>query len=274
MNTVIEQFAEEGLRGKSDSTAKTYVHSIQKFEEWLDGAGTTLQDYARTDVQQYINFLVSRERSPAYINKIWNAIKSFSRWANKMETIEDINVVKVKDYREEAPKSLSRNEQNRLIREVDRTGNARNFCIIMVLANTGVRLSELVSLNRTPAVLEISERKGSMRVIGKNNKERIIPLNAETRRAITKYLEERNDNNPALFLSNRGKRISVRTVQHVVEKHGFNVHALRHTFITRLVRGGEDNSVIRSLSGHASADMILRYSAPTAEDKQNAVQNL
>ena len=99
-------------------------------------------------------------------------------------------------------------------------------------------------------------------------------MNVETRRVLTKYLEERNGNSPALFLSNRGERISVRSVQHLINKYGFNVHQLRHTFITDLVRAGHDISIIQSLSGHSSADMILRYSAPTEADRENAVEQL
>lgn len=80
----------------------------------------------------------------------------------------------------------------------------------MLLLNTGVRVSELVSIDQSD--LELSERKGSSTVVGKGNKERTIPLHAEARRAVLKYMEERTDQHPALFLSNRGKRISVRTV--------------------------------------------------------------
>ncbi|WP_138420899.1 tyrosine-type recombinase/integrase [Aquibacillus sediminis] len=128
---------------------------------------------------------------------------------------------------------------------------------------------------RNITTIYISPRKGEIKVrSGKGNKERIIPLNKEVRRAITKYLEERYDSHIALFISNRGERISVRSVQHKVNKYGFNVHALRHTFITGLVRSGQDISVIQSMSGHSSADMVLRYSAPTEEDKQNAVEDI
>lgn len=147
------------------------------------------------------------------------------------------------------------------------------MAIIQLFLNTGLRLSELVSLDKLD--VETSVRKGQVTVRrGKGNKARTVPLNKEARRALEKYLEERTDNEEALFLSNRGKRISTRTVQHLIETHGFNVHALRHTFITSLVRNGQDISVIQSLSGHTSADMILRYSAPTTEDKQNAVENM
>lgn len=120
-----------------------------------------------------------------------------------------------------------------------------------------------------------SERKGSVTVrYGKGNKERQIPLSPETRRAIQKYLEFREDQHGALFLSNRNKRISERTVQHIFQKHDINVHAFRHTFITKLVRNGEDFSVVQALSGHANADMVMRYAAPNEEDKTEAVTKL
>lgn len=270
---MINQFVEEALRGKSEQTIKTYVHSIKQFSDWLEGAGADLSNYARSDVQQYIDYLVSRRKSPATVNKIWSAIKKYSKWSQQENTIEDISVVKPNNYKNEAPKALDRLELNRLIREIDRTENKRDMAILQVLLNTGLRLSELVALDISD--IEVSERKGQVTVIkGKGNKQRTVPLNKEARRALVKYLEERSDNEEALFLSNRGKRISVRTVQYLIEKQGFNVHALRHTFITGLVRSGQDISVIQSLSGHSSADMILRYSAPTPEDKQIAVEEI
>jgi integrase/recombinase XerD len=270
--TILNDFLENGLKGKSYTTIKTYAHAIGQFEEWLLGTGTDLEGFARTDVQQYIDYLTSKKKSASTINKIWNSIKTYCKWAGKRQCIEDIRVVKAIDFKKEAPKGLDKIERNRLIREIDRTGNKRDYAVIMTLLHTGLRVSELVSLDRTD--VEISERKGELRVVGKGNKERIIPLSVEARRAITRYLEDRTDNYPALFISNRQDRISVRTVQHIVEQQGFHVHQLRHTFITGLVRAGEDISVIQSLSGHSSADMVLRYSQPSEEDKQRAVENM
>ncbi|SFM48551.1 Phage integrase family protein [Paenibacillus sp. 1_12] len=115
-------------------------------------------------------------------------------------------------------------------------------------------MSELVVLDRSD--VDVSDRKGSLVVrLGKGNKERTLPLNIEARRAIEKYLEERVDSHSALFISNRQERISIRSVQHLMEKNGHNVHQTRHSFITGLVRAGEDISVIQSLSGHSSADI-------------------
>ncbi|WP_257009798.1 tyrosine-type recombinase/integrase [Evansella halocellulosilytica] len=168
---------------------------------------------------------------------------------------------------------MKRNELNKLIREVDRTGNNRNIAIIMLLVNTGVRLQELVSLNKED--IEMTERKGQVTIRnGKGNKERVIPLNAEARRAIRRYLADRMDNESPLFLSTHGKRISPRAVQHLLKKFGYNVHSLRHTFITTLVRNNEDFSLIQSLSGHSSTDMVTRYSLADNETKEIALEKL
>jgi integrase/recombinase XerC/integrase/recombinase XerD len=143
----------------------------------------------------------------------------------------------------------------------------------MTLLMTGIRVAELVALDRSD--VDLSDRKGSLVVrSGKGNKERTLPLNVDARRAIENYLDERTDSNPALFISNRQERISIRSVQHLMEKNGHNVHQTRHSFITGLVRAGEDISVIQSLSGHSSADMILRYSMPSNDDKQRAVERI
>jgi site-specific recombinase XerD len=270
---MLNQFLSEGLRGKSATTIKTYAHAIHQFESWLEGAGTNLSDYARSDVQQYIDYLSAKKKSASTINKLWNAIKSYSKWARKNDTIMDIAVVKVADLKKQAPKAMDKIERSKLIRDIDRTGNKRDYAILMTLLMTGIRVSELVALDRTD--VDLSDRKGSLVVrLGKGNKERTLPLNVEARRSIEKYLEHRSDSQPALFISNRVERISIRSVQHLMEKNGHNVHKTRHSFITGLVRAGEDISVIQSLSGHSSADMILRYSMPSEEDKQRAVERM
>lgn len=248
------------------------MHALRQFNDWLLEAGTNLEDFSRSDVQQYIDYLSASRKSAATINKVWNAIKSFVRWTGNYTAIEDIRVVKVSDIKKQAPKGLDRIERNRIVREVDRSGNERDYAIIIMLLYTGLRVRELVSLDRKD--IQQSERKGEVRVIGKGNRERIIPLNAEVRRALSAYLMERVDDHTALFLSSRMRRISIRSVQTILKKYGIHPHILRHTFITELVRSGENMSVIQSLSGHQSADMVFRYSQPSAQDKEKAVENV
>lgn len=269
---LVRQYVEEKLRAKSDTTIKTYVHAIEQFEYWLKNAGTDLSSYSRADVQQYLDYMTANGKSAATVNKVFNAIKSFSRWAKKEESIEDIRIVKQPDVKNQAPKSLPRLDRLRLIRESDRSNKKRDYAIVTTLLHTGVRVSELTAFNRTD--VEMSERKGNIVVRqGKGNRERDIPLNAETRRAIQKSLEEREDDHPALFISNRKKRISVRNVQHILKQYGIHPHMLRHTFITDLVRNN-DLVVAQFLSGHSSTEMLARYSKPTQDDMQEAVDKL
>lgn len=271
-NTILNEYIDKALIGKSPTTVKTYQSAVHRFEEWLQRVGTDLTDYARSDVQQYMDYLVIQKKSANSMNTIWAAIKHFSKWSGKRDAIEDIRVVKPENFKKIAPKALDKVERNRILRDVDRAGNKRNIAIIVTLLYTGLRVSELISLDRSD--VQISDRKGELRVIGKGNKERTIPLDVEVRRALSHYLEERQDHHPALFLSNRQERISVRAVQDLLNKYGAHPHQLRHTFITALVRSGEDFAVIQSLSGHESADMVLRYSQPTEADREKAIESM
>lgn len=145
--------------------------------------------------------------------------------------------------------------------------------MLMTLLYCGLRVSELVSLDRSD--VDITDRKGELVVRnGKGRKERELPLNVEVRRSIAKYLEERTDDHEAIFISSWDRRISVRSVQHLFEKYDINAHMARHTFITDLVRSNQDIAIVQALSGHSSADMVLRYSQPTEEDKLRAVEGM
>ena len=271
-NSVLDDYVENGLRGKAPLTVKTYRQELETFQRWLDGAGTNLEEFSRTDVQQYIDYLVAKKKSAATINKQWSAIKSFAKWSDRPEVIADIRVVKAMDIKKQAPKALDKVERSKLIREADRSGKKRDFAIIIMLLHTGLRVSELVGLNKGD--VDMSDRKGEVRVVGKGNKERTIPLSVEVRRVLCEYLELRTDKIPALFISNRMCRISVRSVQTILSEYQVHPHLMRHTFITGLVRKKEDIAVIQSLSGHSSADMIIRHSQPSEEDMARAVENI
>jgi site-specific recombinase XerD len=273
--SLIENYLELELRqkGKSPYTIRNYRHTLLKFEKWLASVGATLENYSRSDVQQYIDELVAQKLSATTVNNQFSAIRSFSSFMNKEDCVKDIRIVKAPNLYQQAPVALTKLERQRIKREVDRTSNKRDIAIIFTLLYTGIRLSELVSLDRDD--VKISERKGELIVRqGKGYKERRIPLHKEARRAIQEYLNERNDSNPALFLSNYKKRISARSVQYLCQKLGIHPHQLRHTFVTNLVDSGVDDETIRTLTGHSSVIMVARYRSVREEDRENAIENL
>jgi len=270
---LIEQFIVEAMRGKADNTVKAYRYSLEKFAEWLDGSGTDLSEYGRVDVQQYIANMQASKRSASGVNREIAAVKAFSRYVGKSDAIEALRMTKPPKATQKAPEWLDRNKVNEVLRITDRKKNRRDYAIVCVLRYTGVRVSELVALDK--ADISIGERSGQLIVRkSKNGSERTIPLNSEARKAISDYLAQRTDDNEALFLSSLGKRLSVRSVQAMLNEYEIKPHQLRHTFVKRLVDKGESIATIKALSGHSSADMIAWYSAPSMDDLMSAVESL
>ena len=173
------------------------------------------------------------------------------------------------------PKFLSLEESMSLLDAIrnDTTSKSRlrDYTIVLLFLNCGMRVSELVGIN----IPDIDRELRSMRVVGKGNKERIIYLNAACRSALSEYLLWRtNEQNikldeKALFLSNRAKRISVKTVQWLVYKYldeagleskHYSVHKLRHTAATLMYQSGEvDVRVLKDILGHEQLNTTQIY---------------
>lgn len=270
----IEQFKAEALAGKSPLTQKGYAHALKKFAEWLEGTGGNLAEFSRYDVQLYIQYLETvAKREPTGINRDFAAIKALARWQGRGEVVQDVRKVKAPSITEKAPEWLDDKTVRKIVAETSRKASKRDYAIVLTLLGCGLRVSELVALDRDDVT--ISDRKGSLVVRnGKGGKSRLVPIPANVRHALSSYLDQRNDSQQALFLSNFHKRISVRSVQAMLAQYGVHPHQLRHTYVKRLVDAGTPMATIMSLTGHSSADMVAWYSAPTEEEKQATVENI
>lgn len=255
-------------------TKKGYAHALKKFAEWLEGTGGNLAEFSRYDVQLYIQYLETvAKREPSGINRDFAAIKALARWQGREEVVKDVRKVKAPSITEKAPEWLDDKTVRKIVAETSRKANKRDYAIVLTLLGCGLRVSELVALDRDDVT--ISDRKGSLVVRnGKGGKSRVVPIPANVRHALSSYLEQRNDNQQALFLSNFHKRISVRSVQAMLAQYGVHPHQLRHTYVKKLVDAGTPMATIMSLTGHSSADMVAWYSAPTEEEKQATVENI
>ena len=188
------------------------------------------------------------------------------------------------------PKYLSLDDSKKLLNVTaneDDENKERDFAIITIFLNCGLRLSELISIN----VKDIDFSENKLNVIGKGNKERTIYLNKACIDAIKDYLSVRpteglkNDSkssNKALFLSKRRERISNRTVQYIVEKElrkagldtsKYSVHKLRHTAATLMYQyGNVDIRALQELLGHESISTTEIYTHVSNEQVRNAVE--
>lgn len=255
---------------KSERTATLYRYHVERFAQWLIDNGGDPANPTRFDVQSYINHLEALGNNAPTINNKFAAISTYARHLERPGIVENIRLPEVRKNRNIAPKSMERNERNNLLRNVERDGNLRNIAIVYTLLLTGIRVSELVALNRDDVI--ISKRSGKITVRnGKGNVARSVPLASEARYHLGQYLNTREDNNLALFLSNFKQRITVRTVQHMLKGYGVHPHELRHTFCRELVSKGIDIATVAELAAHADVNVTRRYAMPTEKDLAEAI---
>jgi site-specific recombinase XerD len=168
----------------------------------------------------------------------------------------DYNQIPVPNRVEKVPDYVSRDEVATIIRSTKRL---KNKAIMSLLYASGVRVSELCSLDKT------SIREGRFTVVGKGGKARLCFIDERTKTLIDLYLETRSDNNPALFLTDQSKRITPGTIQDtfrsVRRSTGINCHphTLRHSFATDLLKNNANMRYVQVLLGHSSLQTTQMY---------------
>jgi integrase/recombinase XerC len=160
----------------------------------------------------------------------------------------------------------------------------RDQAIARLLFYTGLRLGECAALNVDD--VRLSARKGLVIVrSGKGDIYREVPLNADVREALRTWLKERTRRfpqicEPALFLNLKGRRLSTRAIDLVLRQLGreakveLSAHVLRHTCLTNLVRRGNDLVLVAEVAGHRRLESTRRYSLPSLEDRESAMEGL
>lgn len=197
------------------------------------------------------------------------AIRSFFKYMTVKAKLLEENPVQDLDS-PKLPKTLPRyltlEESQRLLSAVDGSNKERDYCILCIFLNCGLRISELVGMN-------VNDYHGdSLRVIGKGNKERTVYLNDACRAALDAWLEVRRNLVPArvsaMFLSNRRTRISVDSVQVMVKKYLkqagldaslYSTHKLRHTAATLMLQNGVDVRTLQEVLGHENLNTTQIY---------------
>ncbi len=244
-----------------------------------------------SDVYDYLSFL-SRDRakhanshqteyglSPASRARKIATIRSYYKYLYAKEKLIDENPVKDLDspkLLKSLPRYLTLDESVKLLTSVEGKNRERDYCILTLFLNCGLRISELVGLN-------ISDIHGdNIRVLGKGNKERVVFLNAACIDAIENYMKIRREaavNTGALFLSSRRERISKSTVHSLVKKHleqagidstKYSSHKLRHTAATLMLQSGVDVRTLQELLGHEHLNTTQIYTHVENENLRDA----
>ena len=220
--------------------------------------------------------------SPAARARKLSSIKSFYKYLTTRTKQLQENPVADLEYpklRKSLPKYLTMEQSAALLKSVSGQNEKRDYAILMLFLNCGIRRSELVGLNLT----DVYEDR--IRVVGKGNKERIVYMGSSCRRAIDRYLEERNSivltDNKALFGSRDKNRISVSAVHRLVKKHllesgldasQFSAHKLRHTAATLMLANGVDLKTLQEVLGHENLNTTQIYTHIENTDKKIAAE--
>lgn len=296
----------EAIKGKSKNTAKEYYFDIRSFLRFMKinrGLATydemdTLSisdldiDFIRSitlhDLYEYLAY-TSRERlnnANSRARKV-ASLRSFFKYLSAKAKLIDSNPANELDspkIPKSLPKYLSLDESKKLLENIDGDNKIRDYAIITLFLNCGLRLSELAGIN-------IRDIKGdTLTVIGKGNKERTIYLNQACINAIDDYLKKARpssgikapDQN-ALFISRNKRRISVKTIQHIVKLHikaaglddsKYSVHKLRHTAATLMYKYGHvDVRILQEILGHTNLSTTQIYTHLDDEQLRGAAKS-
>lgn len=235
------------------------------------------RDYAVRDYKTYLK--TERQAKPTSVNLALAAIDHFHQFIGN-----DRPQVQRESLPAQAPRALKAEEQKALLRAIERTSSVRDRAIAQLLFYTAIRLGECAALNLDD--VRISARRGVVIIrSGKGDTYREVPLNAEVREALRIWLKERTKrfsqtSDPAFFLNPKGKRLSARAIDLIIRHIGIDArlelsaHVLRHTCLTSLVRSGNDLVLVAEIAGHKRLETTRRYSLPTAEDRESAMEGL
>lgn len=268
----------------AERTAEAYKEDLMFFSRWFKEKNAQEVEpslVTSVDLKEYQGYLLdTRGLKPATINRRMAALRAWLKWCESEGQIEAIprwpkRVAEV----QQAPKALSKVEQDRFVRVVEREGNPRDMALVGFLLYAGLRVGEVVRLQRED--VEISDRKGKVAVrSGKGMKRREVPLGSDARSMIRPWLA-RTVEGKWLFPGPGGDHITVRAVQQMIKKYAWiakldsdkvSPHILRHTFATRLLQEGKDLVTIAALLGHARLDTTARYTRPSYSDMEDAVE--
>lgn len=290
------------VQGKSPKTTQEYFYDLRTFLRYLKKRRTSsaaaleeidisdidlafISSVTLSDAQDFMMYIAKTgENGAAARARKVCSLRAFYKYltknSGKMKTnpLEDLEGPRQKKT---LPKYLELNESLKLLQTLDSTHPQRDYCIITLFLNCGMRISELVGINLS----DISFESRTLRLLGKGNKERIISLNDACIEAIQAYMKVRpvdgvKDKN-ALFISKKLQRLSVKTIQWMLPRffeeaglggRGLSAHKLRHTAATLMYRHGSvDIRALKEILGHENLNTTEIYTHISNKDIEAAI---
>jgi len=271
-------------KGYAANTCRAYSHNLNEFvsfvsETFFSNENQKGADLLKADqidnlmIRGYLGFLYKKNKKVTIARKL-SAVRSFFRFLVKHGVILDnpLDLILTPKQNKAIPVYLPVDDIFRLLDSIktDTLAGIRNRAIFETLYSSGIRVSELEGLN----VFDVDVKKCLIRVVGKGNKERIVPIGTKAITAIKAYRKRLQkeagigeDNNTPLFLNKDQGRLTSRSIARILDKTArecgllipVSPHALRHTFATHMLDAGADLRVVQELLGHKSLSTTQKY---------------
>ncbi len=248
------------IKGYSSNTITSYKNDIKQYLKYLSDKSI---NYYETE--EYVKYLNKNKYAKSSINRKIASINKFYEWCQERNYLKETKYKKIKYIKQEKklPDILTSNYINKLLNSLptENPKNLRDRTIIELLYSSGLRVSELTNLR-----INDIKNNGSIKVLGKGNKTRILPMTNEAYKLIDSWITnsrsfyENEKSSDYLFIGVRGSKISAREVQRIVRsKLGTFPHSIRHSFATHLLDGGADLRVVQEMLGHSDPSTTQIY---------------
>lgn len=288
------------IKGQSKATVDSYFIDLRTFTRYLmisrglvprdtvledvDIRAADLDFYRKVSLAEVYDFLAylsrDRELNASSRARMITSIKGFYKYLTvktKQLTENPVQDLDTPKIQKSLPHYLTLEESQRLLMAVDGKNKERDYCILCLFLNCGLRVSEMVGLNLT------SVRQDSLLIHGKGSKERVVYLNSAAAQALNDWLLVRKDiaaiDKNAVFLSNRRKRMSVDSIQAMLKKTllkagldpaQYSPHKLRHTAATLMLQNGVDVRTLQEVLGHENLNTTQIYTHIANPELKNA----
>ena len=269
-------------RNYSSQTIISYSRDIDKFFRFLSEEGLDMEEVDQIVIRNFLTDELNSGVSKRSCKRRLCALRHFYKYMVRREMVKDNPFVFVSSPKTEKtlPKFLYKDQVREILDENKKRDDLlayRDQAILSTLYYSGIRASELVSLE----LQSVSLSRRTLRVLGKGNKERIVPISEECKKDIETYMKttrvelaSRNkEGTKVLFLNDHGNKLTTRGLEYILDQIeqktgsfvGLHPHILRHSFATHLLENGADLRIIQELLGHESLNTTQVYTHVTEE---------
>jgi integrase/recombinase XerD len=275
-------------QGFTQRTQKAYLGDVRLF---IASAQKPIDNMESIDIMRFLTKMRQGGAGDAARNRYLSSIRTFFNALIDYRLIQNnpsLNVKKSKVEKNSIPTYLNEQLLSRFLESIDGKYQIRNIAMFLLMSYAGLRVSELHRLN----ISDFDRSTNSLQVYGKGRKWRVIPLPGNLvkvlNKALAERIETRKPGEQAFFVSQFGRRISIRMIQTIAEKNfeelkkkytelqgkSFSSHKLRHTFATMQVIAGTDIRTLQELLGHASIQTTQIYTHVGDKQKQDAMNRV